>query len=87
MTNLSMVRLCLEVEQNLAKMPEKYFQQLRQVLDMEHRRRRALLPGEDLVWVNMTPQEQNTLMHEKANAKVYEDWARGYAFFAATEDA
>ena len=76
MTNLSMVRLCLEVEQNLPRMPDKYFQQLRQVLDMEHRRRRALLPGEDKVWVNMTPQEQNAWMHEKALDTVYEDWCR-----------
>ena len=83
MTNLSMVRLCLEVEQNLARMPDKYFQQLRSMLEGEHRRRRALVEGEDKVWVNMTPEEQDDFMHEKGLKEVYEDWHR---FQAATEE-
>ena len=83
MTNLSMVRLCMEVEQNLARMPDKYFQQLRSLIEGEHRKRRALVEGEDKVWVNMSPQEQKNWMHEKALAEVYEDWAR---FQEATEE-
>ena len=82
MTNLSMVRLCMEVEQNLARMPDKYFAELRSLIAGEHSKRRALLKGEDVVWVNMSPQEQNDWMHEKALAEVYEDWAR---FQDATE--
>ena len=76
MTNLGMERLCLELEQTIADVPDVYFQQLRNLVEGEHRRRRALVEGEDAVWVNMSPQEQNDWMHEKALAEVYEDWAR-----------
>jgi len=76
MTNLGMERLCLELEQTIADVPDVYFQQLRSLVEGEHRRRRALVEGEDKVWVNMSPEEQNDLMYETNNKEMYEDWSK-----------